>query len=96
MTYRKAIGPPEAYYTQDIQYLHYTPLDSISHEFKLKIATDISLAALPGDGVYNFGEVVHNNEILGALERTDNKWLVHPILLEIERRSCTPKKRSSF
>eukprot|EP00555_Chaetoceros_dichaeta_P003620 CAMPEP_0198250326 /NCGR_PEP_ID=MMETSP1447-20131203/1558_1 /TAXON_ID=420782 /ORGANISM="Chaetoceros dichaeta, Strain CCMP1751" /LENGTH=434 /DNA_ID=CAMNT_0043935139 /DNA_START=122 /DNA_END=1426 /DNA_ORIENTATION=+ len=77
MTYRKAIGPPEAYYTQAIQYLHYTPLDSISHESKLKIATDLSLAALTGDGVYNFGEVVHNNEaILGTLQGTDNEWLV--------------------
>jgi len=77
MTYRKAVGPPEAYYTQAIQYLHYTPLDSISHGSKLKIATDLSLAALTGEGVYNFGEVVHNNKaILGTLEGTDNEWLV--------------------
>jgi len=77
MTYRKAIGPPEAYYAQAIQYLHYTPFDSISHDSKLKIATDLSLAALTGEGVYNFGEVVHNNEaILGTLEGTENEWLV--------------------
>jgi len=77
MTYRKAVGPPEAYYAQAIQYLHYTPFDSISHGSKLKIATDLSLAALTGEGVYNFGEVVHNNKaILGTLEGTDNEWLV--------------------
>jgi len=77
MAYRKAVGPPEVYYAQAIQYLHYTPLDSISHRSKLKIATDLSLAALTGEGVYNFGEVVHNNKaILDTLEGTDNEWLV--------------------
>jgi len=77
MAYRKAVGPPEAYYAQAIQYLHYSPLDSISHRSKLKIATDLSLAALTGEGVYNFGEVVHNNKaILDTLEGTDNEWLV--------------------
>jgi len=77
MAYRKAVGPPEDYYVQAIQYLHYTPLESISHRSKLKIATDLSLAALTGEGVYNFGEVVHNNKaILDTLEGTDNAWLV--------------------
>ena len=37
----------------------------------------MSLAALTGEGVYNFGEVVHSNKvILSALEGTDNEWLV--------------------
>ncbi len=78
MTYRKAVGPPEAFYKEAISYLHYTPLDSItppSEQYAL--ATDLSLAALTGKGVYNFGEVVHNNKmILEVLNGTENEYLV--------------------
>ena len=38
------------------------------------LATDIALAALSGEGVYNFGEVLAT-PILGALEDTPNAWL---------------------
>ncbi len=78
MTYRKAVGPPEAFYKEAISYLHYTPLDTItpaSEQFSL--ATDLSLSALTGKGVYNFGEVVHNNKlILNVLNGTENEYLV--------------------
>lgn len=40
----------------------------------MKLATDMSLAALSGDGVYNFGEVLAT-PIVGALENTPNAWL---------------------
>lgn len=77
MTYRKAVGPPEAYYNQAIQFLHYTSLDTLSSQRKYNLATDLSLAALTGDGVYNFGEVVNNNKaILECLQGTSNEWLV--------------------
>ncbi len=78
MTYRKAVGPPEAFYKEAISFLHYTPIDSItpaSEQYSL--ATDLSLSALTGKGVYNFGEVVHNNKlILNVLKGTDNEYLV--------------------
>lgn len=77
MTYRKAVGPPEAYYREAIQYLAYTSLDSLSSEKQLELATDLCVAALTGEGVYNFGEVAHNNAaILASLEGTPNDWLV--------------------
>lgn len=78
MTYRKAVGPPEAFYKEAISYLHYTPLDTISPpSAQYALATDLSLSALTGDGVYNFGEVVHNNTlILNVLNGTENEYLV--------------------
>ena len=78
MTYRKAVGPPEAFYKEAISYLHYTPLDTISPPSEqFSLATDLSLSALTGDGVYNFGEVVHNNKmILDVLDGTENEYLV--------------------
>ena len=75
MVYRKAVGPPEAYYREAIQYLHYTPLDALPAEEQLALATDLSMAALTGDGVYNFGEVVQH-PILQCLVGTPNAWLV--------------------
>jgi len=75
MVYRKAVGPPEAYYRVAIQYLNYTPLEVLSNEEKFVLATDLSMAALTGDGVYNFGEVVQS-PVLRCLEGTDNAWLV--------------------
>ena len=78
MTYRKAVGPPEAFYKEAISFLHYTPLDSITPSSEqYSLATDLSLSALTGKGVYNFGEVVHNNKlILNVLNGTENEYLV--------------------
>lgn len=78
MTYRKAVGPPEAFYKEAISFLHYTPIDSITPASEQHaLATDLSLSALTGKGVYNFGEVVHNNKlILNALNGTENEFLV--------------------
>lgn len=39
-------------------FLAYTPLEGIPQEERYTLATDISLAALTGEGVFNFGEVV--------------------------------------
>lgn len=75
MVYRKAVGPPEAYYREAVQYLHYTPLDSLEPEERVALATDLSMAALTGEGVYNFGEVVQN-PILRCLDGTSGEWLI--------------------
>ena len=78
MTFRKAVGPPEAFYKEAISFLHYTPIDSITPSSEqYSLATDLSLSALTGKGVYNFGEVVHNNKlILNVLNGTENEYLV--------------------
>ena len=78
MTYCKAVGPPEAFYKEAISFLYYTPLNTISPPSEqFSLATDLSLSALTGDGVYNFGEVVHNNKmILDVLNGTENEYLV--------------------
>lgn len=75
MTYRKLVGPPEVFYKQAMLYLTYNPLDQMSVEEKYNLATGISLAALTGEGVFNFGEVVEH-PILSCLTDTENKWLL--------------------
>jgi len=76
MTYRKAVGPPEAYYREAISYLNYTPLESLNPENRIQLATDLSLAALTGDGVFNFGEVIETTPVLAELKNTPNNYLV--------------------
>lgn len=74
MTYYKIAGPPEAFYQQALLYLNYTPLDTLSDQDKYLLAMGISLAALTGDGVFNFGEIL-TNPILKCLG-TEGQWLL--------------------
>ena len=75
MTYRKAVGPPEAYYREAIQYMSYTTLSDLSPAERYNLAIDLSLAALTGEGVFNFGEVV-TAPALQCLEGTEVYYLV--------------------
>jgi len=75
MTYRKAVGPPESYYREAIQYVAYTSLLDLSKEEQYNLAKDLSLAALTGEGIFNFGEVVTAPALL-CLEGTDLHYLV--------------------
>ena len=68
------MGPPEAFYRAALGLLSYASADDSTLEAKRTLATDIALAALAGDGVYNFGEVLAT-PILSALDGTPNAWL---------------------
>mmetsp|Transcript_20805 Transcript_20805/g.33650 ORF Transcript_20805/g.33650 Transcript_20805/m.33650 type:complete len:389 (+) Transcript_20805:64-1230(+) len=81
--YHKAVGPPEAFYRSALMLLAYTPAaeeagalapDAMTEEEKGTLAVDLALAALTGDGVFNFGEVLAT-PILGALAGTPHGWL---------------------
>ena len=54
-------GPAETYYKNALMYLAYTPLDTLTLEQKQVLATDLALAALTGENVFNFGEVVRSS-----------------------------------
>jgi len=72
--YHELCGPAEEYYKNALMYLAYTPLESLSEEARHALAVNMSLAALTGDGVYNFGEVLAT-PILKSLQGTENQWL---------------------
>uniref|UniRef100_A0A7S1UDN1 PCI domain-containing protein n=1 Tax=Phaeomonas parva TaxID=124430 RepID=A0A7S1UDN1_9STRA len=73
-TYYKLVGPPESFYKDALMFLVYTPMESVPQEERYTLATDLSLAAITGNGIYNFGEVLAT-PILSALEATPNAWL---------------------
>lgn len=66
------------FYKSVLLYLAYTPLDSLSEPFKLDLAVDLSLAALLGENIYNFGELFAH-PIVNILEGTSFEWL-HKVL----------------
>ena len=55
-------------------FLAYTSGEELEAQQKYELATDIALAAITGDGIYNFGEVLAT-PIIHALEGTTNHWL---------------------
>ena len=55
-------------------FLAYTNCDTLPPDERYIFATDIALAAITGDDVYNFGEVL-TTPILNALQNTPNEWL---------------------
>ena len=46
------------FYRSTLQYLTYTPVDTLSSEEQCEIARDICLAALAADSIFTFGELV--------------------------------------
>jgi 26S proteasome regulatory subunit N9 len=72
--YYKECGPPDAYYKHALMLLAYTPFEKMTEDAAIALATDMSLAALSGEGLYNFGEVLAT-PIVSALKGTGNAWL---------------------
>jgi len=62
------------FYRSCLLYLAYVPYESLSDAEKASIAFDLGLAALVGDNIYNFGEML-SHQILASLNGTPNQWM---------------------
>jgi 26S proteasome regulatory subunit N9 len=62
------------FYKSALLYLAYTSVETLSEDFKLDLAFDLSLAALLGDNIYNFGELLAH-PIVRSLLGTSVEWL---------------------
>eukprot|EP00050_Salpingoeca_kvevrii_P006757 m.291448 g.291448 ORF g.291448 m.291448 type:complete len:372 (+) comp12470_c0_seq1:63-1178(+) len=71
----KINGEFAEFYTAALKYLGCVEIESISVVDQVQRAYDLGLAALLGDGIYNFGELLAH-PILDALRGTDKEWLV--------------------
>ena len=56
-------------------FLAYTSMDELLPEERYTLATDMALASVTGDDIYNFGEVLAT-PILSYLKNTPNEWLL--------------------
>lgn len=67
---------PQEFYRNGLQYLAYTKVESVDEQERALLAFDLGIAALMGEEIYNFGELLQN-EVLEALKGTNNEWLAH-------------------
>lgn len=72
--YFKSAGPAANYYQNALKYLTHVDLDTLTTEARVSHGRDVALAALVGDGIFNFGELV-THPIIHTLESSDFKWL---------------------
>lgn len=63
------------FYKATLHYLAFVSSESLHYDFKLALAVDVSLAALLGEGVYNFGELLLH-PIVRVLDGSPYGWLL--------------------
>ncbi|KAL8498550.1 hypothetical protein ACS0TY_021763 [Phlomoides rotata] len=64
------------FYRSALLYLAYTSVESLSESFKLDLTFDLSLSALLGENIYNFGELLAH-PIIKSLLGTKVEWLYY-------------------
>jgi len=67
-------GKHREFYATSLKYLGCTDLEDLSKEEQAKHAYFLALAAILGDKVYNFGELLAH-KVLDSLKGTENAWL---------------------
>jgi len=72
-------GSHADYYRASLRYLGCTELSTLSKEERKNQAFNLSLAALLGKDIFNFGELLAH-PILDDLKGTDKKWIVDVLL----------------
>lgn len=73
--YYKTIGNHSLYYKNALRYLGCIKVSELSAQTQQEHALFLSLAALLGEGIYNFGELLQH-PVLQTLRGTRDQWLV--------------------
>lgn len=77
--YDKAKGNYASFYKNSLLYLACINLDDVAPAEKLQRAYDLGLAALLGETIYNFGELMLH-PILECIKGTPHEWLGHLLM----------------
>jgi 26S proteasome regulatory subunit N9 len=72
--YHKVVGTPSEFFKNALQFLAYTTPESLAIAEQHQWAFDIGIAALVGQDIYNFGEVL-SHTIVTSLEGGEHAWL---------------------
>lgn len=64
------------FYKNALLYLSYCKLETLSQEVQSSLAIDLCIAALIGDTVFSFGDLIVH-PVLKSLEGSKNAWLIH-------------------
>ena len=71
----KLRGPAHLFYASALLYLGNTPIESLAISMRQALALDVAVAALVGEGLFNFGEV-NSQPVIAALIGTQHAWIV--------------------
>jgi 26S proteasome regulatory subunit N9 len=71
----KLRGPAHLFYASALLYLGNTPIESLAISMRQALALDVAVAALVGEGLFNFGEV-NSQPVITALIGTQHSWIV--------------------
>ncbi|GIL67188.1 hypothetical protein Vafri_20621 [Volvox africanus] len=77
--YHKSQSNYADFYRSILMYLSYVSSESLQPDFKLRLAVDVSLAALLGEHIYSFGQLLQH-PIINCLDGTPSQWL-HELLV---------------
>jgi len=72
--YHKSREAPPMFYRSMLQYLTYTPVDTLTTEEKCEIARDLCLAAFAAEDIFTFGELLQHPVLL-SLGETEFSWM---------------------
>lgn len=73
--FNKTQNSPVEFYRSALTYLSYANLETIPPNEQMSLAFDLGIAALIGESIYNFGELL-GNDILKSLSGGPADWLV--------------------
>ncbi|CAL8073752.1 unnamed protein product [Calicophoron daubneyi] len=73
--YYQVTGQHAEYYREALRFLGCVKLEDLSEAEQKAWAFSVGLAAMLGEGVYNFGELL-THDVLKSLENTTDAWLV--------------------
>ena len=71
--YYKAVGPPADFFKHALLYLAFVKLETLPASDKVRLAYELGLAALVGDNIFNFGELL-THPILTCLDG-EHAWI---------------------
>jgi 26S proteasome regulatory subunit N9 len=74
LEFHRVFGSANEFFHNAILFLSYTPLEQLSHDEQARLAAEVVEAALVGDRVYNFGELLQH-PILEVLRGSPLRWL---------------------
>jgi len=74
--YYQVKGPAHEFYKHALLLLAYEPLSQMPHEEAVAISFNLGIAALCGDNLYNFGELLEH-PVINVLQETQYAWLAH-------------------
>eukprot|EP01113_Clastostelium_recurvatum_P043395 TRINITY_DN716_c0_g1_i1.p1 TRINITY_DN716_c0_g1~~TRINITY_DN716_c0_g1_i1.p1 ORF type:complete len:385 (+),score=113.93 TRINITY_DN716_c0_g1_i1:71-1225(+) len=76
--YSKAISSEVEFFKNAMLYLAYVPLEEIPKQQQVGLAFDLGIAALIGESIYNFGELL-SHDVIHSLQGTPLSWM-HDLL----------------